>query len=93
MNALPQAPGSAAAVSAFSSEGENCCPESSEPPFLNAELELRDLALDSIRQGLCVFDRYQRLRLFNRQYAEMYGLDPGQLRLGMTLCDVIDVWL
>ena len=66
-------------------------PESSKTPSFSAELKLRDLALDSIRQGLCVFDRYQRLRLFNRQYAEMYGLDPGQLWLGMTLCDVIDL--
>jgi len=28
---------------------------------------------------------------FNRQYAEMYGLDPSQLRLGMTLRDVVDL--
>ena len=69
MNALPQAPGSAVAVSAFTSEGD--LPESSKTPSFNAELKLRDLALYSIRQGLCVFDRYQRLRLFNRQYAEM----------------------
>ena len=55
------------------------------------ELKLRDLALDRIRQGLCVFDAQQRLLLFNRRYAEMYGLDPRQLRLGMTLRDVVDL--
>jgi len=53
-------------------------------------VELRDLALDRIRQGLCVFDGDQRLLLFNRQYAELYGLDPRQLWVGMTLRDVVD---
>lgn len=64
------------------------------PPGLAAllrQLKLRDLALDRIRQGLCVFDGQQRLLLFNRQYAEMYGLEPGQLWLGMTLRDVVDL--
>ena len=55
------------------------------------ELKVRDFALDRIRQGLCVFDEQQRLRLFNRRYAEMYDLKPGQLRLGMTLRDVVDL--
>ena len=55
------------------------------------DLELRDLALDRLRQGLCVFDGQQRLLLFNRQYAEIYDLDPGQLWVGMTLRDVVDL--
>jgi diguanylate cyclase (GGDEF)-like protein len=55
------------------------------------ELKLRDLALDRIKQGLCVFDAQQHLLLFNRQYAEMYGLDAGKLRLGMSLRDVVDL--
>ena len=55
------------------------------------ELRLRDLALDRIWQGLCVYDAEQRLLLFNRRYAEMYDLDPGQLRLGMALRDVVDL--
>ena len=50
-------------------------PELPETPSLCDEIELRNLALDRIRQGLCVFDHQQRLRLFNRQYAEMYDLD------------------
>lgn len=48
-------------------------------------------ALNKIRQGLCVFDREQRLLLFNPQYAEMYDLNPADLWLGMTLRDVIDL--
>ncbi len=55
------------------------------------EIELRDLALDRVRQGICVFDGQQRLLLFNRQYAEMYGLNPSQLRLGMTLREAVEL--
>ncbi len=56
---------------------------------LYRELKVRDFALDRIRHGLSVFDGQHRLQLFNRRYAEMYGLDPKQLRLGMTLRDVL----
>lgn len=70
---------------------ERRAPRSSDSTVLLRELELRDLALDRVRQGICVFDGQQRLLLFNRQYAEMYGLNPSQLRLGMTLRDVVDL--
>ncbi len=53
------------------------------------ELKLRDFALDRIQQGLCVFDAQHRLVLFNRRYAEMYDLKPSQIRLGMTMRDVV----
>ncbi len=64
-------------------------PPLSDPAALLREIELRDLALDRVRQGICVFDGQQRLLLFNRQYAEMYGLNPSQFRLGMTLRDAV----
>lgn len=38
-----------------------------------------------------MFDGQQRLLLFNRLYAEMYDIDPGQLWIGMTLRDVVDL--
>ena len=38
-----------------------------------------------------MFDGEQRLLLFNRRFAEMYGLNPGQLWIGMTLRDVVDL--
>ncbi len=66
-------------------------PRTARSPALLGLLELRDLALDRIRQGLCVFDGQQRLLLFNRQYAEMYDLDPCQLWIGMSLRDVVDL--
>jgi PAS domain-containing protein len=66
-------------------------PRSAHPSALLRDIELRDLALDRIRHGLCVFDPQQRLRLFNRRYAEMYNIDPCQLWIGMSLRDVVDL--
>lgn len=54
-------------------------------------IETYALALDKIRQGLCVYDGQQRLLMFNRRYAEMYDIKPEALRLGMTLREVIDL--
>ena len=54
-------------------------------------IALRELALDRIEQGLCVFDGQQRLLLFNRRYAEMFHLDPKRLQLGTTLREVVDM--
>ena len=61
------------------------------PPSRRCPVALRDLALDRIRQGLCVFSQEGRLLLFNRQYAAMYDLEPEQLRIGMTLREVVDL--
>jgi len=56
-----------------------------------AQVRLRDRALDKLRQGLCVFDGQRRLLLFNRRYAEMYDLRPENLWIGMTLEQVADL--
>ena len=56
-----------------------------------AGADSRELALDLIQVGLCVFDGQQRLRLFNRRYAEMYNIDPTRFWIGMTLRDVVDL--
>ena len=58
---------------------------------LQAQVHLRDRALDKLRQGMCVFDGQQRLLLFNRCYAEMYRLRREDLWIGMTLRDVVDL--
>lgn len=55
------------------------------------QIQLRDRALDKMRQGLCVFDGQRRLLLFNRRYAEMYGLRPEGLWIGMTLEQIADL--
>ena len=58
---------------------------------LQAQVRLRDRALDKLRQGLCVFDGQRRLLLFNRRYAEMYRIRPEDLRIGMTLQQLADL--
>ena len=66
-------------------------PEGSAVPFpaFKSELKLRDLALDRILQGVCVFDGQQRLLLSNRRYVELYKLSPQDVRVGMTLRDIV----
>ena len=49
--------------------------------------------LDKLPQGLCIFDGEQRLVLFNRRYADVYGITPDQLQVGMLLRDVLDLRL
>ncbi|KQT18896.1 hypothetical protein ASG40_16355 [Methylobacterium sp. Leaf399] len=48
-----------------------------------------DAALENMSQGLCMFDREQRLVVFNGRYCEIFGLRPGDLRLGMTQREII----
>jgi PAS domain S-box-containing protein len=46
-------------------------------------------ALDSMAQGLCMFDAAERLVVCNKQYSEMYGLTPDEVRPGSTLSEVL----
>jgi diguanylate cyclase (GGDEF)-like protein len=48
-------------------------------------------ALNNMAQGLCFFDKAQRLIVRNDLYCEMYGLDPLQVRSGMTLREIIEL--
>ena len=50
-----------------------------------------DLAVNNMSQGLCFFDGAQRLMVCNDRYLEMYGLDPEQIRPGITLSEIIDL--
>lgn len=47
-----------------------------------------DAALDNMSQGLCLFDREEKLLVSNRRYAEMYGLDPQRIQVGVTLREI-----
>ncbi|KAB0677074.1 putative bifunctional diguanylate cyclase/phosphodiesterase [Aureimonas leprariae] len=47
-------------------------------------------ALDNMSNGLVYFDPAGRLQLFNRRYVEIFGIDAGRLRTGMTPAEVID---
>jgi diguanylate cyclase (GGDEF)-like protein/PAS domain S-box-containing protein len=49
-----------------------------------------DAALNNMVQGLAMFDADQRLVLWNRRYAELYGFTPDQLQFGTTLRALIE---
>jgi len=48
-----------------------------------------DAALNSMRQGLLLFDSESRLILCNRRYRQMYGLSAQAARPGCTLRDLL----
>jgi diguanylate cyclase (GGDEF)-like protein/PAS domain S-box-containing protein len=49
-----------------------------------------DAALNNMSQGLCMFDRDERLVICNDQYLEMYGLSPEIVKPGCTLRDLLE---
>ncbi len=53
------------------------------------ENEQMRTALNSMAQGLCMFDAAERLVVCNAQYSEMYGLTPADVRPGSTLTEVL----
>jgi diguanylate cyclase (GGDEF)-like protein len=48
-----------------------------------------DMALDHMREGLCMFDSEKRLVVCNGRYAEMYRLPPGLLMPGTPHREII----
>jgi len=59
------------------------------------ELRIRslqfDLAINNMVQGLCFFDRAQRLIVSNARYVEIYRLDPARVVPGITLREIVDM--
>ena len=49
-----------------------------------------DAAVSNMPQGLCMFDKSQRLVVCNNRYAEMYGLLPEQIVPGTTLRSILE---
>jgi diguanylate cyclase (GGDEF)-like protein/PAS domain S-box-containing protein len=47
-------------------------------------------ALSSMSQGFCLFDANQRVVIANDRYAELYGLQPDQIKPGATLRDILE---
>ncbi|KIU33297.1 deubiquitinase [Methylobacterium radiotolerans] len=52
-----------------------------------------DAALDTMSQGLCLYDGQSRLMVVNRRYSEIYGLPPGAVVPGMTALEVLSASL
>ncbi len=57
----------------------------------SAEGDLRDLALDHVRFGLCVFDSRGKLVMYNRAFESLYNLDDGGLYVGMSVIELIEL--
>jgi diguanylate cyclase (GGDEF)-like protein len=57
---------------------------------LAAKSNLLELTLENMSQGLCMFDRNQRLVVCNRHYAQMYCLAPEQTAPGTTLHSILE---
>jgi methyl-accepting chemotaxis protein len=57
---------------------------------LRQEKEHLRTALDSMAQGLCMFDDAERLVVCNSQYYQMYGLTPEDVSAGSTLSEVLN---
>jgi len=53
------------------------------------ENEQMHTALDSMAQGLCMFDSSERLVACNSQYYKMYGLTSADVTPGSTLAEVL----
>lgn len=49
-----------------------------------------ETVIENVSQGICFFDRDERLILSNRRYAEIYRLAPEQLRPGLTLSKIVE---
>ncbi len=57
---------------------------------LNRQNLQLDTALNSLTQGLCMFDADQRVAVCNDRFAQMYGLSPERQGPGTTLHDIIE---
>ena len=54
------------------------------------EIEQMRTAIDSMAQGLCMFDAAERLVVCNAQYYKMYELTSDDVKTGATLTEVLE---
>jgi diguanylate cyclase (GGDEF)-like protein len=57
---------------------------------ITKQVERLETALTNMSQGLCMFDRDKRVIVCNKQYAEMYGIDPRRIGPGTTLRKILE---
>ena len=81
-----------AAVARVASELHEVVPRQSAAAIANLEAQtLRyQTAFDKISQGVCFFDRDERLILCNRRYMEIYRLTADQVPPGCTLREITE---
>ena len=49
-----------------------------------------DIALENMSQGLCLFDKDERLLLANRRYSEIFAFPEGFVRPGLSFSEIIE---
>lgn len=57
--------------------------------YRDREIKQIRTAIDSMAQGLCMFDASERLVVCNSQYYKMYNLAAGDVKNGSTLSEVL----
>ncbi len=57
---------------------------------VEALLALSQVALDSMAQGVCVYDADNRVVLFNRRYLEMFDMSADVVRPGISYRQVLE---
>src|SRR5579864_7820781 len=57
---------------------------------VDALLTLSQVALDSVAQGVCVYDADNRVVLFNRRYLELFNMSADVIRPGISYREVLE---
>jgi diguanylate cyclase (GGDEF)-like protein len=57
---------------------------------LEAQNTRFNAAINNMSQGLCLFNSEQRVMFANRRFAEIYKLDPEQVKSGTTLRQILE---
>src|SRR5262249_39076019 len=55
---------------------------------MQREMQL-DLALNTISQGLCMYDAQAKIVFCNRSFIDMYGLSPEVVKPGCSLLELL----
>ena len=84
---LKQSAAAAVEAQALSELEIECCTLSVDD--LGREIDIYRTAINSMTQGLCLYDADQRVVVANRRFAELYGLTMDQVRPGRTLREVV----
>jgi methyl-accepting chemotaxis protein len=61
-----------------------------EGRWLQAQTAHMRVALDNMSQGLCMFDRNERLVICNARYRQMYKLPEAGTKLGTSLVELLE---
>lgn len=57
---------------------------------VSKQVERLEAALTNMSQGLCMFDRDQRVIVCNNRYAETYGIAPERIRPGIPMREILE---